>query len=213
MFGWMKALKMRYSFIILLLFSSLCYSQSVKIDGPTGLVSDLDTASNPVLGTDLVVIGRSGISKSVTFADFINPPHGKFFFHDSAVTPAAAQNTWEQVTNATKSLFILVDSMRLSFDGDSVTIQYPGDYLIIISFSFSGSAADSWEFAVFKNGAKTEVTVDRTTSQTDVGNVSVPVYLDDLVEGDGLTFKIRNVVSNDDPTFVSCSWVILRIHI
>ena len=204
---------MRYLTIILLLFSLSVFSQSVKIDGPTGLVSDLDTASNPVLGTDLVIIGRSGISKSVIFADFINPPHGKFFFHDSAVTPDATQNAWEHVTNPTKSLFILVDTMRLSFDGDSVTIQFPGDYLIIISFSFSGSANDSWEFAIFKNGAKTTVTIDRTTSQVDVGNVSVPVYLDDLVAGDDLTFKIRNVASNDDPTFVSCSWVIVRIHI
>ncbi len=140
------------------------------------------------------------------------PPHGAFAFHDSSITLDMSSGVWSMVTNPTSTLFISQDEQFLSFDGDSLTIEQNGDYAIDISLSFSGTASDQFEIAYFKNAVMVEVSMQRSTSQTDVGNMSLPVYIEELESGDDITFKIRNTASNDDATLISCSWIIWRLH-
>ena len=140
------------------------------------------------------------------------PPHGAFAFHDSSVTLDMSTGVWAMITNPGDSLFISQDEQFLSFDGDSLTIEQNGDYAMDISLSFSGTASDSYEITFFKNTVMVEVSMQRSTSQTDVGNMSLPVYLEELESGDDITFKIRNTASNDDATLISCSWIVWRLH-
>lgn len=140
------------------------------------------------------------------------PPHGSFVFADSSVTLDMSQNTWEQISNPTNNLFIENDAVDMTFSGDTVTIGVAGDYIMITSISFSGTAADAYEFAFFDNGVINGAKMERTTSQTDVGNVGIPTYLEDLEINDKITLEVRNTASNDDATVVSCSWIVWLLH-
>jgi len=203
---------LKYLTIILLFFSIAGFSQSVKIDGATGTVSDLATDTMPA-SADLIIMGNSDTSKSITFENFTLVPHGAFSFNDSSITLTMTTGAWSSITNATNTLFTSEDADLLTFAGDSVTLEHAGDYMCIISLSFSGSAADQYEVALFLNNVLTYVTIERSTSQTDVGNLSLPAYLEGIAAGDDLTLKIRNTASNDDATVISCSWLIWRLHI
>ena len=205
---------MKYIYIILLFLPFTIYSQSIKVDSPKGLMSDLDTAARPIVSTDLVVVVRNDSSLVMTFDIFTDIPHGAFAFHDSSTTLTMSTGVWSMITNAWNTLFTQEDAKFLTFAGDSVTLTSDGDYISIASISFGGTAGDNYEFAYFKNGALVDYsTLERTTSQTDVGNLSLPVYLFEIVAGDDITIKVRNTASDDDATIVSVSWIIWRLHI
>ena len=202
----------RLLFLLLIFLSFTGLSQSVHIDGATGRIDDLHLDTLPE-GTDLIYFERSDTSMYMTYDYFTNMPHGAFAFNDSSITPAMSTNTWVQITNATNTLFVSEDHELITFAGDSITIIYGGDYISFVSLSFGGTAGDFFEISMFKNGAQTYSTIERTTSQTDVGNMFLPAYLFALVAGDDIAIKIRNTASNDDATIISCSWVIWRLHI
>lgn len=195
-----------------------------KGDENTGIGSvDADSLSLIAGGVEGIRIAEGGGVIDVTITDTLSvpgffdytPPHGGFSFADSSVTLTMAQNDWVSVTNPTNTLFTTNDVTLMTFDGDSLTIDatHGGDYMMAVSLSFSGTASDAYEVAFFKNNAITAVKMERTTSQTDVGNVGFTTYLEGLVVGDDITFKIRNTASNDDATVISCSWVTWLLHL
>lgn len=148
---------------------------------------------------------------TITVLDY-DPPHGAMSFGDSAAVIALTQNNWNKITNAGSDLFTVQDADDITIAGDSITIEIDGDYIINWSLSFSGSTLDVYEIAIYKNAAKETVSMSRSTSQTDVGNMGLPVYIENLVAGDDLSFYIRNTGDNDDPTLVSSSVVIHMLH-
>ena len=148
---------------------------------------------------------------TITVLDY-DPPHGAMSFSDSAAVIALTQNNWNKITNAENDLFTVQDADDLTIAGDTVTIEIDGDYVLNWSLSFSGSALDVYQIAVYKNSVIESITMSRSTSQTDVGNMSLPVYIENLVAGDDLSFYIRNTGDNDDPTLVSSSVVVYMLH-
>jgi hypothetical protein len=140
------------------------------------------------------------------------PPHGELSFSDSASVIDVSQGVFSKITNGNNDLFSTTDAADVTIAGDTLTIIYPGDYIITASISFSGSVGDTWEFALFENGVLASPKMERSTSQTDIGNVSLPFYVEGLVAGDDLSLRITNTASSDDPTMVSGSWVIWRLH-
>lgn len=147
------------------------------------------------------------------FTDFnYKPPHGEMSFSDSSVTINVIEDEFHKVTNPTNTLFYVSDADNITLQGDSITITVAGDYMMMASLSFSGTASDVWDFAVLKNTLLSSPMIRRTTSQTDVGNVSLPFYFESLKVGDDLALVLMNTASGDDPTVVACSWVIWRLH-
>lgn len=140
------------------------------------------------------------------------PPHGSLAFQDSAFVLDLTQNVFSKVTNLTNDLFTLVDSDDVTIAGDTMTIILPGSYIITAGISFSGTASDIFEFAAFKNGVISSVKMERSTSQTDIGAVPLPFYLEGLVAGDDISLRLANTASDDDATLVACSWIIFRFH-
>ena len=140
-----------------------------------------------------------------------SPPHGTFYFSDSSFVVALSQNAWSTITNGDNDLFASSDTDSMTFAGDSLAILADGDYMVHVSLSFSGTASDVFQLALWKDNAIWSVAMHRSTGQTDVGNMGFPWY-GDLSAGENLTLKIRNTASSDDATVVSCSWVIWRLH-
>jgi len=141
------------------------------------------------------------------------PPHASMTFDDESETLSMDQNVWEKITNATDDIFDVNDASGITQAGDSLTIITPGDYMINASISFSGTTnADVYEFAVFKNEVLASPKIERTTTSTDIGNVSLPIYLSGLVAGDDISLRIRNTANDFDATLIACSWVTWLLH-
>ena len=134
-------------------------------------------------------------------------------FEDESETLTMSQNTWVKITNGTDDIFTGTDVTNITHAGDSLTITTPGDYMVNISLSFSGTSnADVYEFAVFVNEILTSVKIERTTTSTDIGNISLPVYLNGLSNGDDISVRIRNTANDFDATVIACSWVTWLLH-
>ena len=179
--------------------------------GDSAAGSLIRTADSITRYNDVIVVHSAGVD-SILLRNWVVPPHGAFHFHDSSTTLTMSTGVWTTITNAWNTLWTTMDADDMTFAGDSITITEAGSYISMVSLSFSGTAADLYEMAIFKNAAILHHIVERSTSQTDVGNIGLPSYLENLVAGDDLTLKIRNTASNDDATVISCSWVIYRLY-
>lgn len=157
---------------------------------------------------------RQSVNDLITRVNLMyNPPHAFLYFNDETETLDMSLNTWVQLTNATNDLFANTDSTGMTIVNDSVVVITPGDYIFNASVSFSGTTnADVYEFALFKNGNLASPKIERTTTSTDIGNVSLPFYMDELVVGDTLTLRMRNTATAFDATLIACSWVIWLLH-
>ncbi len=132
-------------------------------------------------------------------------------FGDSTITPAMTQNNWVSISNATNTLFTINNQDRITFDGDSVTIDLAGGYDADISMSYAGANTDSYEVAIFKNNAIESTGIDRTMTSNSIGVISI-TWHSDYIAGDDLTLKIRNVGNSNDATLRVCQWRIKKAH-
>ena len=167
-------------------------------------INNLGGGSGTSTFTDLTVNG--------TF--YYSPPHAHVSFSDSAYTPAMTQNNWVSVTNAANNLFTQTDFSGITFAGDSLTIAAgnAGDYIFVISLSFTGNNTDVYEIALFRNAVLESVKIERSTTNNATGNISLPWYAESAAVGDDFTLKIRNTNNNNDASFVACSWVSWMLH-
>lgn len=140
------------------------------------------------------------------------PPHGAMNFADSATVIALTQNVWTKVTGPAGDLFMVRITDDITIEGDSITIQIPGDYMLWVSFSFDGVQNANFHIALYKNGAVTDWEMHRKTSAQDTGNAGMPTYIQNLIAGDDLSIWIENTGNDGDATMVSGQIVILMIH-
>ena len=150
-------------------------------------------------------------SATIVHLDY-DPPHGAMSFADSAFVVALSQNVWGKITNVANDLFTVQDADDITIAGDSMTIAVDGDYILNWSLSFSGGPSDVFQIVVYKNAVLESVKMSRKTSNADTGNMGLPVYIENLVVGDDLSFYIRNTGDNDDATLVASSIYIYMLH-
>ena len=140
------------------------------------------------------------------------PPHGSMNFSDSATVIALTVNVWTKVTGPGGDLFVVRDNDNITIEGDSITIEVAGDYLVWAGFSFDGSNGSIFHIAIYKNGVVTDWEMHRKTSSNDTGNAGMPAYIEDLVAGDDLSIWIENTGNSNDVTMISGQIVITMLH-
>lgn len=141
-----------------------------------------------------------------------SPPHGAMNFADSATVIALTQNVWVKMTGPGGDLFVIRDQDDITIDGDSITIEVPGDYLTWVAFSFDGIQSAEFHIALYKNGVITDWEFHRKTSAQDTGNAGMPAYVEGLVAGDDLSIWIENTGNSGDATMISGQWIITMLH-
>ena len=172
-------------------------------------MADLQNLDNVATGV-LTAKERESLAALITRAN--NLPHASMYFEDETETLTMSTDGWVQLTNGTDDLFT-GDVSGITKTDDTLVIVTPGDYMVVASLSFAGTTnADVYEFAAFKGGTIASPKIERTTTSTDIGNVSLPFYLADLVAGDILDLRIRNTANDFDATLVACSWVTWLLH-
>ena len=140
------------------------------------------------------------------------PPHGAMNFADSTTVIALTQNTWTKVTGPAGDLFMVRITDDITIEGDSITIEIAGDYMLWMSFSFDGVQNANFHIALYKNGGITDWEFHRKTSAQDTGNAGMPTYVQNLVAGDDLSIWIENTGNDGDAIMVSGQIVILMVH-
>ena len=172
-------------------------------------MANLQNLDNVATGV-LTAKERESLAALISRANAL--PHASMYFEDETETLTMVQNSWVQLTNATDDLFT-GDGTGLTVTDDTLVIVTPGDYMLVASLSFAGTTnADVYEFAAFKGGTIATPKIERTTTSIDIGNVSLPFYLDGLVAGDVLDLRMRNTANDFDATLVACSWVTWLLH-
>jgi len=211
-----EQIEMRILIAILLFFSLAGYSQSVHVDSPKGLVSDLPEVSFPA-ATDLVIVERNDSSKHVEFGNVYPADHVSMGFTDSAVTLSITEDEWTQITNVYDSLFVMdhIEGMEYVL-GDTLKIVTPGSYLICGNIGFKGSNNELWKMAVFRtrDGVATMQGFPslRYTSVANVVIVPFTCMLVDCLANDLITLEIMNTTDNDDCELNGCTFIVKYFH-
>ena len=188
--------------IVSLFIAGFSFCQVNNLGGTGGGLTD---PVSELTITDTLTI--SGVLKYI-------PPHSMMSFADSAITPAMTEDNWVSVTNATSSLFTSNDTESITVVGDSVTISAGGngDYMMDISFSYSGANTDIYEVSIFKNNAIESTPMPRSMTSNSTGVISINWYCVGCVAGDDFILKIRNTNNSNDATFVGCQWRVWMLH-
>lgn len=106
------------------------------------------------------------------------------------------------ITNTTNDLFESSNNVGFEIQGDSIRPLQDGNYSVLFSFSFGGTAAqtDEYRIGIFVNGAK-EFSILRTASGNNSGGVPFP-FSGFLTSSDWITFKVANLtIGTRDCTF------------
>jgi hypothetical protein len=146
--------------------------------------------------------------------DTVTPAHLFMGFADSTRTIDCTLNTWSQITNASKNLFTLNDSVRVGYiPGDTLIVHQEGDYYLNANLSFSGNNGETWDIGFIRcsTGLPIDYPAMRYTSNNDTGNASVQAY-ERLVPGEKIVLGIKNLTDSDDATVRSSTCTILLIH-
>jgi len=207
---------MRILTYILLLFSLSGFSQSVKVDSPKGLISDLPEVSCPAT-TDIIIIERNDSSKRVAFENVNPSDHVYMGFTDSAVVLAITKDTWTQVTNIHDSLFVVKHENGLDYiDGDSVKVTLAGTYKVSGNLSYKGANNELWKIAVRRTRAGVTTTqgfpLHKYTGANNTVSISLACVTTACIADDILTLEIMNTSDNDDCTLISCNFIARFFH-
>ena len=197
--------------------STTTNTTNITVNNDSIVANAADIATNLSSITSLEAISDSNYVTMTIDTATINwliytVPYADLSFSDSAVVNDLTQNTWQKVTNAADTVFSIVEASGITANDDTLVILTHGDYLISASLSFSGTNTDVYEFAIFKNGSLESPKLVRSTSSTDIGNVSLPFYLNSLEANDYVSLRYRNTANNNDATLIACSWVVYLLH-
>jgi hypothetical protein len=128
-------------------------------------------------------------------------------YRNSDLTISATQNIWYKITG-----FTVKGGNQFIIQGDSVQFQHTGFYNVNFTMSFSGLNDEVWEFGVFRGGTLEEPSQMEYTGTSNIGNASCSVQIS-ATALEWISFKIRNITDNDDPTIKRFSANILTNQI
>jgi hypothetical protein len=176
----------------------------------TGITDRTPTTAIEV--ADVVTFNRNVVSDTIT-TEYIyikNKAHGHYAFQDSAILLDLTQNVWQQITNATGTLFTAVqDGEGFTISGDSIYFDdHPVSGLhphIYVNWAIGGTPTANNKIFEFRIR---NVTDDRgiiprgkiKAGANDFIDISRPSYDVQADFGDVYIMEMRNVTDNTDFT-------------
>ena len=137
--------------------------------------------------------------------------HGKYHFSDSAVEITPSGGAYTKITNPANTLWQTVESAYITFDGDSITIVTPGDYVIWFNLSGTGAGTnDIFKFHMFVDGVDIGTGGPKTKGVTCGANWVW--YVEDLEVGSDISFRFTNIVDNGSLTVEDGAIYIRKEH-
>jgi len=208
---------MKYLFIILAFISLSAFSQSVKIDGPTGRFGDL-TESTTVEFADLMVVERDDTTRKITYEDFSinnNPIIGKMLTYDDTPTGTTCTTAgeWYKYTVDMDSLHSTNGSSNMTYShaNSELEILYAGRYMVMISLSVSCNNASLVHAGICKNGSVGNFGVTHYDVKFANDNIGLSVHnIPTLNVGDKLSFCYQ---TDNDGDVISTYHFVMTAHL
>lgn len=143
---------------------------------------------------NLKINGTATVTSDLTYA----LRHCEIVGEGLSYTPNLTQNVWLKMAPA----WTVTEARYMTAVNDSITITTAGSYMCTFTISFQAANNEDYDIAFFKNGS-----IIRTIRRTGLGSGNyvggqIGKYMDDLDVGDDISFRIRNITSNGDPTII-----------
>lgn len=113
-------------------------------------------------------------------------------------TPNLTQNVWLKMTPG----WTVTEADYITAVNDSITITTAGSYMCWFTISFQAGNNEDYDVGIFKNGV-----LIRSIRRTGLGTGNyvggqIGKYMDNLIVGDDISFRIRNITNSNDPTII-----------
>ncbi len=138
------------------------------------------------------------------FTNLEQPPFAALSFADSTVTQALTEDTWSVISE-----FVAIASNDITTSDDTITMQKAGGYAVSAELSLYSTSGDTIEMQLFKNA-----TAFGPKAYSTAGVIWLTLAINTYVtclQGDILSLKIQNTVSDDDSVLKGGSLFIRRI--
>lgn len=176
---------------------------AIFLIGATTFGIKIDDQGNVTIGGNLTVTGEIIASQ----------PHLFLSFSDSIVILDMTTNNWAQITNASDSLFGIIDISNFTINADTIIFGKTGHYIVTGALTHLGATGnDIQEIRFVQDGVQCVKMETSTTNNVD--HISVPVicYVE-AIAGDKLWMEIRNITDNDDSEIHSGAIIVVLDHL
>ena len=178
--------KILYIFALLPLLLS---GQTIDIAGGNYLID----APKVIIGNTLE--DEDGIN-------ILKPPHMWGRFADSAVTVAITQNVWAQVTNASDSLFRILETVDMTVDADTIfaTKNTTAHYIVTCDLTFDGVVGKIYSVRIMTDQGEISKMNFSFGAASTYNAISCPAYWETTGTGDKLWIEVTNTTDGSDLT-------------
>ena len=181
---------------------------ALNIGGGTDVGSE-STVFKVLFNGNTTIAGDLSVGDDFTFA----MRHVAMAFQDSLVNIDVDQNVYSIITNDAHDLFTIIEASYTTAQGDSITIQDGGDYLVNALFTVDNTTTgDIIKIAIFKNGVYQYGVKEKFPTANDTKTIPLCYYFQNLVTGDDISFRVTNTVDGSNPEFVAGSVYIEKKH-
>lgn len=169
---------------------------------------------NPSTGEleDDEVVGYDNLVQSVidSIKYWIKPPHASFEF-DSIYTPAVTEDVYTKITPT----FVQEELYRMTFAGDSLTIDSggDGDYRIFVFFAlYDNAGTEDYVFQIRVNDVAVHTFGATGAGAATYVSVATMHYEEAMEAGDDISLYVTNTANNNDPNMAYIEWYVERTH-
>lgn len=127
--------------------------------------------------------------------------HGYLYFQDSVITVNLVDDVWSEVTNATDSIFIVVENEHFDYIlGDTIQINTTGHLKWFPELDFYGDAGENFEMEIYNTTQDYSVPkrkYNEGSGATDRASMNGMCYDINCISGDKYIMRWRNIDGGD----------------
>jgi hypothetical protein len=191
-----------------------------KLNNPSHSLSHrvfANDESAPVKSVEVDSNGDISIPKTLTSSmnKQVDVWHAYGGFQNNATTISCTQNVWAKITNVTSNLWVIPEKVGITIASDDITIENPGDYIGHLTIALSQANNDDFFIRcmnITQNKQQGYIIGGTTSGTNNFLNLSLPLYLENVVANDVFQFQIENISNNDDPIVRSAVFYISYLH-
>ena len=182
------------------------------VNYPTPIPADVV----PIVDTALLITKKITLDNIANWLLGLGTKVGKFLmmrqtttwhcaagFQAQTQSVSITQNVWAWITNGGNNLWTAIENSAVTMAGDVFTFTNAGDYLGVLSLTFSGTNNDEYQIRAYNVTQAIQLGYYQgsvASGATIFANVSLPLYLSGIHASDVIRFEIKNLTHSNAAT-------------